>query len=99
MIPLYFNWIDQNGPMTEVVFWKSFGSAVFMFSGFCFLTSAFKYGKGGLVIAIDSTKVIIQILLEVVINKKIPTLLQDIGIVLGLGGLLVIILKNEKKNK
>jgi uncharacterized membrane protein len=56
----------------------------------CF-THALKYGKGGVVQAIDSLKVIVQTVLGVIITGVIPSLVQMIGMFCGLVGVFIII--------
>ena len=62
----------------------------------CF-TYALKYGKGGVVQAIDNLKVIVQTALAIVIGGMVPSSVQIAGMICGLIGVFIIICKKEGK--
>jgi len=59
-------------------------------------TFAMRYGKGGIVQAIENQKTVLQTLWGVLINQVVPGYIEVIGMLVGVSGVILIVLQKRK---
>lgn len=76
---------------------KAVAAAVLSLVGTASMTQAFKTGKGGPIQAIDSLKVLVPLIMNMILLKQIPSWMQFAGMASGIAGALVISFKAKKE--
>ena len=71
------------------VLWSLLASVLSMTGSIC-VTIAFQSGNGGSVQAIDSLKMLVPLILDLLFFKVVPTAMQLVGIIFSIAGALVI---------
>ena len=71
-------------------------ASVLSLIGTASMTHAFKTGKGGPIQAIDSLKVLVPLLMNIILHSQVPTWMQGFGMVSGILGALIISFKTKE---
>ena len=75
---------------------KAVAASVLSLIGTASMTHAFKTGKGGPIQAIDSLKVLVPLIMNIIFYNQMPTLMQYSGMISSILGALIISFKTKE---